>query len=148
MSNNSRRNNNSVVPNTFNTRVSNTNIPNSSVSSGSGSNSVNRRGNNNRRSNVRGRGGGPFNVVYTRPRVAPQVPSNPNNNANSHFNVAQRRLQRVMVEYNDFMNQLYDVYMRGIVLSPANHQAVTNRIANYQRRIAEESQRFAMTAPF
>ena len=144
--------NNSIIPNTFNrsnSRVPNSyNRPNSSVSSGSGSNTVNRRGNNNNTSRVQGRGGGPFNVVYGRPRVTPQVPANPNNNANSHFNVAQQRLFRLMQEYNNYLNELYRRYGGGNMIPNANRQAINNRIANYQRRIRLANQSFGNSNPF
>lgn len=139
---------NSVVPNTYNTHVSNTRIPNTSVSSGSGSNSVNQKGKNNKGSNVQGRGGSPLNSVYGRPRVVPQVKSNPNNTANSKFNVAQHSLFKILGEYNEYLQQLNSQYGSINLIPAANKPAVNKRVENYQRRIKEANRIFGLYSPY
>ena len=120
MSTSSNRNN-SVVPNTYG---------------------------NNRNSGVQGRANNRLNARYLTPRGNNQVPANPNNTANSHFNVTHRRLLRLMTEYHNYLAELYRRYGRPNLIPNANRQAIYNRVLNYERRIREANQAFGNAAAF
>jgi flagellar biosynthesis chaperone FliJ len=80
--------------------------------------------------------------------VAPQTKSNPNNTANSKFNVAQQSLFRILGEYNEYLQQLNSQYGSRNLIPAANKPAVNNRIENYQRRIREANRIFGLYSPY
>ena len=123
--------NNSVVPNSYAA-----NMPRNNAS--------------NRNSGVGARHGvGPFNVVYGRQRGDPQVPANPTNTANSHLNVARRRLVRIQREFQQYINNLERQYgTANMIPNNTTRRQIANRVANYQQRIANAIQAIGAANPY